>query len=203
MKKNVTLLVIYSIGLIWSGIRPYNFINWVGEVMPAIVGLILLIITFNKFRFTFLTYSVILISCLLLFIGSHYTFSRVPFLKMEWLMKFERNNFDKLGHFFQGIVPGMITWELFLRKGIVKGKKWLLFITFCICMTTAAIYEIIELVVCIIAQKHLETFTGTQGFIWDSQTDMFAAMLGRLFMIFFMKGILNRQIDREFGGIVN
>lgn len=202
MRKNIFLLFLYVLGLIWSGIGPFNPIHWIGEVMPAIIGMVILVATFKKFRFTFLTYSAILISCLLLFIGSHYTFSRVPFLRMEWLMGFDRNNFDKLGHFFQGVVPGLITLELFHRKGIVKGKKWLSFITFCICMTTAAVYEIIELIVCIIAQKNIETFTGTQGFIWDSQTDMLAAMLGGLFVIVFLRGILNRQIEREFGGII-
>jgi len=199
MKKYYFLLLLFFLGMVWSGINPRYYGHWVGEIAAPIVGLIILIATFKKFRFTIITYSVILFSCYLMFVGAHYTFSRVPLF--DWIREFlgqERNNFDKFGHFFQGIIPVLMTREVFLRRKIVTGYKWISFISFCICMATASVYELIEYIVCIIAGGDPSTFLGTQSDIWDSQSDMLAAALGGLFILFFLRKVHDRIIEKEF-----
>jgi putative membrane protein len=191
------LLFLFFAGLVWSAVNPHNQWHWIGEVAPNIIGLIILILTFSKFRFTIFTYTAILIACWFLFIGAHYTFSRVPYIReIGNLFGFERNNFDKLGHFIQGVVPVFIARELFIRKKLVK-HNWINFLAFCVCLSTTTVYEIVEFITCSIAGKELENFTGMQGYSWDSQTDMLAALIGGLFTIFFLKGLHNRAISKE------
>jgi putative membrane protein len=198
MKKYWLLIILFGIGLIWSGIHPYNRWHWIGEVSPNVLGLLILLTTFKRFRFTYLTYVSITIACMCIFIGAHYTFSRVPYFKEmgEWI-GLERNNFDKLGHFFQGVVPTLIARELFLRRKLVT-PAWAGFLSFCVAMTTAAIYEIIEYITCMIAGKQLDAFTGTQGFVWDSQTDMLSALIGSLFVLVILIKAHNRMMRKEF-----
>jgi putative membrane protein len=192
------LLSLFFAGLIWSGIHPFNRWQWVGEIAPNLVGLTILIVTYKNFKFTIFTYIAILVACWFLFIGGHYTFSRVPYIKeIGSLLGFERNNFDKLGHFIQGVVPVLIARELFIRRKLVK-KNMVEFLAFCICLSTTVVYEIVEFLTCIIAGKNVETFTGTQGYFWDSQTDMFAALLGGLFTIFILKKVHYHTIKNEF-----
>jgi putative membrane protein len=201
MKKYYFLMLLFFMCLVWSGINPRNYGHWVGEIAAPIVGLIILIATFEKFRFTIITYSIVLFSCYLMFVGAHYTFSRVPLF--DWIKEYlgqDRNNFDKFGHFFQGIIPVVMTREMFLRRKIVKGYKWISFISFCICMATTSVYELIEYIVCIIAGGNPETFLGTQGDIWDSQSDMLAAALGGLFMLLFLRKAHDNIIEKEFPG---
>jgi putative membrane protein len=201
MKKYYFLLSIFFLGLIWSGINPRNYGHWIGEAAAPIVGLIILISTFKKFRYTLLTYSFILLSCWLMFIGAHYTFSRVPLF--DWIRDYfgqDRNNFDKLGHFFQGIIPILITRELFIRRLIIRDYKWISFISFCICMATTSVYELIEFIACQLAGKSPNTFLGTQGYVWDSQSDMFYAAIGGLIMLLFFRKSHDRIIEKEFPG---
>jgi len=201
MKKYYLLLFIFFFGLFISAIHPRNYVHWAGEVAAPVIGMIILAITFRRFRYTTITYIAILVSCYLMFIGAHYTFSRVPLF--NWIKEYyglDRNYYDKAGHFFQGIIPVIMAREIFIRKRLVKGYKLISFITFCICMATTAVYEIIEYLVCSMANGNPATFLGTQGDIWDSQSDMLAAALGGLFMIFFMDKIHNRIIEKEFPG---
>jgi len=201
MKKYYFLMLIFFLGLIWSGINPRNYGHWIGEAAAPIVGLIILISTFNKFRYTVFTYSFILLSCWLMFIGAHYTFSRVPLF--DWIRDYfgqDRNNFDKLGHFVQGIIPVLLSRELFLRRKIVSGYKLISFLSFCIVMATTSVYELIEYLVCIIANGNPKTFLGTQGDIWDTESDMLSAALGGLFLLFFLRKIHDRIIEKEFPG---
>jgi putative membrane protein len=199
--KYYLLLLLFFIGLFWSGINPRRYDHWIGESLPPVVGLIILVLTFKKFRFTMVTYSVILLSCWFMFVGAHYTFSRVPIF--DWIKEIlgtERNDFDKFGHVFQGIIPILLTRELFIRKKIIAGSGWISFISFCICMATTSVYEIIEYMVCSIAGKNPTTFLGTQGDIWDSQSDMLAAAIGGLFMLLFLRKLHDRIIEKEFPG---
>jgi putative membrane protein len=199
MKKYYFLLLLFFLCLIWSGINPRNYGHWIGEIAAPVVGLIILIATFKRFQYTIITYSVILISCYFMFIGAHYTFSRVPLFDLiRNFLGQDRNNYDKFGHFFQGIIPVLMTRELFIRKKIVTGYKWISFISFCICMATTSVYELIEYIVCSIAGGNPATFLGTQGDIWDSQSDMLAAALGGLFMLFFLRKVHDRIIEKEF-----
>jgi putative membrane protein len=201
MKKYYFLLSLFAAGLVWSGIHPYKFWHWIGEVSPAVVGLAILIVTFSKFRFTVFTYTVILLSCYLLFIGAHFSFSRVPFF--DWIkesMGHSRNNFDKFGHFIQGIVPVFISREVFIRRKYIEGHKLISFISFCICMATTSVYELIEYIAFMIFGKNASAFLGTQGDFWDSQTDMLAAALGGLMTLLFLRKIHNRMMEKEFPG---
>jgi putative membrane protein len=201
MKKYYILLSLFFIGLVWSGINPRNYGHWIGEAAAPIVGLIILMSTFNKFRYTLFTYSFILLSCWLMFIGAHYTFSRVPLF--DWIRDYfgqDRNNFDKLGHFIQGIIPILITRELFIRRLIMRDYKWVSFISFCICMATTSVYELIEFIACQLAGKNPTTFLGTQGYVWDSQSDMFYAALGGLIMLLLFRKLHDRIIEKEFPG---
>jgi len=201
MKKYYLLILLFGLGLVWSGIHPYRYWHWIGEVAPAIVGLIILVLTFKRFKFTIFTYSVILISCYLLFIGAHYTFSKVPFFTLiKDYFGHSRNNFDKLGHFIQGILPVIISRELFIRQKYITGNKLISFVSFCICMATTSVYELIEYIVFVFFGKDAAAFLGTQGDFWDSQTDMLAAALGGLFTLIFLREIHNRLIEKEFPG---
>lgn len=197
-KRYWILILLFWTGLAWSGIQPHNSWHWIGEVSPCIIGFILLTLTFKRFRFSLFTYIIILVACWFIFIGAHYTFSRVPYItELTVWMGSERNNFDKAGHFLQGVVPILISRELFIRKKLV-AKNWIGFLSFCVCLSTAATYEVIEFLVCIIAGKNIETFTGTQGYMWDSQTDILSALLGGLFILFLVRSFHDKQMKREF-----
>lgn len=197
MRKYLILLLFFTSGLILSGINPRNTFHWIGETLPAIIGAVILVRTHKKFCFSMFTYIFILFSCYLLFLGAHYTFSRVPYF--EWpgsMFGYHRNNFDKFGHFFQGVIPVLISRELFIRKGIVQGKSFVSFLSVCVAMTTAAVYELIEYIACSIADKNPTTFLGTQGYIWDSQSDMLFALIGALFTIWILKYPHDRSIAK-------
>jgi len=203
MKKYYLLLFIFLSGLLISALHPRNYAHWAGEVAAPVAGMIILVSTFGRFRYTTITYIAILFSCYLMFIGAHYTFSRVPLF--NWIKDYfglDRNYYDKVGHFFQGIIPVIMAREIFIRKNLVKGNKLISFIAFCICMATTAVYEIIEYLVCSVANGNPATFLGTQGDIWDSQSDMLSAALGGLFMIFVLQKMHNRIIEKEFPGTI-
>lgn len=201
MKKYYFLLLLCLSILIWSGIAPYGYLIWFGEALLPIVGLIILAATFNKFRFTFFTYIAILISCYFMFIGAHYTFARVPLFDLirDYFGQ-DRNNYDKIGHFFQGIIPVLIAREVFFRKKIINGYKWISFISFCICIATTSVYEMIEYIVCRITNKPLDSFLGAQGDIWDSQKDMLAAVIGGIFALTLLRKMHDRFIEKEIPG---
>jgi putative membrane protein len=197
-QRYLVLILLTVFGFFWSGISPHNRWHWIGEVAPNLAGLILLWSTFKKFRFSYFTYLVIFIASWFLFVGAKYTFSRVPyFFELTHWMGFQRNNFDKVGHFIQGVVPVLVSIELFSRKKWVV-KSWMGFLAFCVAMTTASVYELIEYFACVVAGKNIETFTGTQGFIWDAQNDVFAAMLGALFTVFLFRKIHYKLLKKEF-----
>lgn len=203
MKKYYLLLFLFSLGLVVSAIHPRNYFHWAGEVAAPVIGMIILVTTFKRFRYTTITYILILISCYMMFIGAHYTFSRVPLF--DWIKDYlgqERNYYDKVGHFVQGILPVVMVRELFLRRKIVKGYKLISFLSFCVCMATTSVYELIEYLVCSFAKGNPSTFLGTQGDIWDSQSDMLAAALGGLFMLFVLRKVHDRIIEKEFPGTI-
>jgi len=134
-------------------------------------------------------------------IGAHYSFARVPlFDTLRDYFGQSRNNYDKIGHFVQGVIPILITREIFIRKRIVRGQKWLSFISFCISMAVTSGYEIIEYLACWVAGVNMNSFMGSQGDIWDSQKDMFAAVLGGLITITLLCKTHDRIIEKEFNG---
>ena len=195
MKKNLFLLLLFVIGLLISAIQPHDYFTWFLEVFPAIIGIIVLSITFKKFQFTYLTYCFILVHCYILFIGGHYTYAEVPLF--EWIKETfhqSRNNYDKVGHFAQGFIPAMITRELFVRKEIVKPTTWLPFLTVCVCVFISVFYEFLEWFVAIASGQSADAFLGTQGYVWDTQSDMLYATVGATIMVIFIAKLQDKQI---------
>lgn len=197
MKKNLVLLILYFIVLILSGIHPHDYFTWVLEVFPGIIGLLIVVFTFKKFQFTYLTYVFILVHCTILFVGGHYTYAEVPLF--DWVKVVfhqSRNNYDKVGHFAQGFVPAMIIREMFVRLEIVKRGRWLSFLTVCVCMTISACYELFEWLVAITSGQSAEAFLGTQGDVWDTQSDMLFALIGAICMVTLFSKIQDKTIRK-------
>ncbi len=197
MKKYYILITLFLIGFIVSGINPHDYFTWFLEVFPAIIGLVILIFTFKKFQFTFLTYSLILVHCYVLFIGGHYTYAEVPLF--DWIKEAfhqSRNNYDKVGHFTQGFVPAIIVRELFIRKAVVKPGAWLAFLTVCTCLSISVFYEFLEWVVAEASGQSAEAFLGTQGYVWDTQSDMLYAGIGATFAVILLGEIQSKQIEK-------
>jgi putative membrane protein len=195
MKLLYTLLFLLLALLIWSGINPKETFTWFLEVSPAVIGILVLIFTFKKFRFTNLVYILIFLHCVILIVGGHYTYAEVPFF--DWVKEIfdqSRNNYDKLGHFAQGFVPAMIARELLIRKEVVLKPTWLPFIVVCIALAISAAYELIEWGVSILSGEGGDSFLGTQGYIWDTQSDMLYALLGAIVALIALSKIHNKQL---------
>jgi putative membrane protein len=191
-------LFIFTIGLILSGIQPKDMFTWFLEVFPAILGMIILIFTYQKFQFSSLTYWAILIHCYILFIGGHYTYAEVPLF--DWIrdeFHLERNNYDKIGHFAQGFVPSLIARELFIRLEWVKKGMPLFILTLFTALAISALYELLEWAVALGTGESADAFLGTQGYIWDTQSDMFMAMLGSISMLLLFSNWQDKSILEE------
>jgi len=198
MKKYYILVFLFFAGLIGSAITPHDYFTWILEVFPGILGFIVLVLTFKRFRFTYFTYVMILAHCYVLFIGGHYTYALVPLF--DWVKEVfhqVRNNYDKVGHFTQGFVPALIARELFARKNIIQKRGWLAILTVCACTTISVLYEFIEWFVSVASGSSGDSFLGTQGDIWDTQSDMLFAMIGATCMVIFFAKLHDKQI-RDF-----
>ncbi|MGZ8189703.1 MAG: DUF2238 domain-containing protein [Methylococcaceae bacterium] len=194
---NKIWLVIFFSVLIWSAINPKDYLTWGLETAPAIIGLIILIATRRRFRLTQLAYSLILIHSIILMIGGHYTYAQEPLF--NWIKEafdFERNNYDKLGHFAQGFVPAIITREIIIRNRVVSSHRWLNFFVICVCLAISAFYELIEWWVALLSKEAAEAFLGTQGYVWDTQSDMFYALSGAILGLVTLSRLHNRQLIR-------
>ena len=183
--------------LIWSAINPADFPTWVLEVTPAIIGFSALAITRKKFPLTALCYSLILLHCWILMIGGHYTYAEVPlFNSIEEIFKHSRNNFDKIGHFIQGFVPAIICREIIIRRNIISSTLFTHFFTLCFCLAFSAFYELIEWWVALLSGEAAEAFLGTQGYIWDTQSDMAWALFGAVCALVVFSKLHNKQIKQ-------
>ncbi|MBA6328186.1 DUF2238 domain-containing protein [Colwellia sp. MB02u-6] len=193
----VLWLVCFFVVLIWSGIGAKDQFTWFLEVLPALIGLVLIMISFQRFKLTCLLYNLILLHCIVLMVGGHYTYAEVPlFDKIEHWMGSERNNYDKVGHFFQGFVPALLAREILIRQKIVNGKAWLNVIIVAICLAFSAFYELIEWWVAIATGENAEAFLGTQGYIWDTQSDMALALIGAIIAISVLAKYHDRQLAK-------
>lgn len=183
--------------LIWSAINPFEYFTWFLEVSPAVLGVLILALTFKRFRFTNLVYILIFLHCVVLIIGGHYTYAEVPlFDYIQEVFNQSRNNYDKVGHFAQGFVPAIITRELLIRKQVVNSNGWRNFIVVCIAMAISVTYEFIEWFVSLQTGEGGDSFLGTQGYIWDTQSDMLYATIGAICALIFLSKIHNKQIER-------
>jgi len=190
-------MVIFGSCLIWSGIAPKDQLTWVLEVFPAVVGAVVLAVTYRSFRLTPLVYLLILIHCIILMVGGHYTYAEVPlFDYLGDLMGSVRNNYDKLGHFAQGFVPALIAREIIIRKDLVRGKNWQFVFVVSICLAFSAFYELIEWWVALASGENAEAFLGTQGYVWDTQSDMGMALLGAIIGLLCLSRLHDRQLEK-------
>ncbi len=184
--------------LIWSGINPKDGFTWFLEVFPALAGLVVLALTYKRFPLTPMLYTLILIHAVILMIGGHYTYAEVPFFDyLKELFGMTRNNYDKLGHFAQGFVPAMIVREIVLRQKVIRGDGWRHFFILCSVLALSAFYELIEWWVAVFSGEGAEAFLGTQGYVWDTQSDMMYALIGGACALL----ILSRFHDRQLSGL--
>lgn len=197
MKLIKTFLVLLCVLFLWSVIKPKNYLTWWLEIMPAIIGVFILIVTFKRFRFTDFVYSWIFISICVILIGGHYTYSDVPLF--NWIKETfnqSRNNYDKFGHFIQGVLPVLMAREVMIRNKVFNSRKWMSFymLTFCIAVSVA--YEFAEWIVAVVAGGSADEFLGAQGYIWDAQSDILYATIGGIVSILFLSKYHDNAIIR-------
>ena len=178
-REPILLLAIALAALIVSAIRPYDWVTWLLEVTPVLLAIPLLLATYRRFRLTPLLYRLLLIHALILILGGHYTYARVPLgFWVQDLFGLARNHYDRLGHLAQGFVPAILAREVLLRTSPVRRGGWLFFLVTCVCLGFSAFYELIEWWTALIGGDGATAFLGTQGDVWDTQWDMFLALLG-------------------------
>lgn len=180
--------------MIWSGIEPKDRFTWFLEVAPALIGVVLLSVTYRNFRLTPLLYGLILLHCIVLMVGGHYTYAEVPLF--DNLFGAERNNYDKVGHFFQGFMPALLAREILIRKQVVRGNGWRNLFIVSTCLAFSALYELIEWWVAVASGEGADAFLGTQGYEWDTQSDMAYALIGAICSLLILSNWHDRQLQR-------
>lgn len=194
-KKSFLWLGIFLGVLAWSGIEPKDRLTWVLEAGPAIIGLLVMAKSQKSFPLTPLLYFWILLHCIVLMIGAKYTYAEVPlFDSIREAFGWERNNYDKVGHFMQGFVPALIAREILLRKKIVNTNSWRNFIVLSICLAFSAFYELIEWWAALLIGEDADAFLGTQGYVWDTQSDMAWALFGAMVCLITLRKAHDQQI---------
>ena len=175
------LLTLLGVAFAWSAIAPFERLTWWLEIFPILIVLPVLFLTYKQFKLTQLAYMLMLVHAVILLIGGHYTYAEVPLF--NWLrdaFDLSRNYYDRVGHFAQGFVPAVIAREILLRKSPLVQGSWLFFITCAICLSVSAIYEFVEWWVAVYEGGAADAFLGTQGDVWDTQWDMFIALIGSI-----------------------
>jgi putative membrane protein len=186
---------LFSAALLWSGIGPKDYPTWLLEVLPALIAAVVLLATRQAFPLTPLLYFLVLVHAVILMVGGHYTYAEVPLF--DWIGQifgWTRNNYDKLGHFAQGFVPAIAARELFLRLNVVNGAWWRASLIVCVCLAISAVYELIEWLVAVLSAEAAEAFLGTQGYEWDTQSDMLFAWIGAVTALVMLPRLHDRQL---------
>ena len=194
--KALIWVIVFIFILAWSAFEPADRLTWWMEVIPAIVGLIILFLTRQRFPLTELVYVLILIHSIILMVGGHYTYAEVPV--GDWLrdlMGGDRNNYDKLGHLAQGFIPVMIAREIMIRNKVVSTRAWLTFLLLCVVLALSAFYELIEWWAALLSAEAADSFLGTQGYVWDTQSDMLWALCGAILALLTLSKLHDRQIS--------
>ena len=188
-------IIVFLGVLIWSGINPKDFMTWCLEVAPAVAGGIILWFTRERFPLTPLAYVLILVHCVILMVGGHYTYADVPI--GEWFRELtdgSRNNYDKLGHLAQGFIPAIVARELVIRLDVFNSRRWRDFFIVCFCLGLSAFYELIEWWVALVSDEAADSFLGTQGYVWDTQSDMGWALIGAFAALLLLGRLHDRQL---------
>jgi putative membrane protein len=198
-KIHLFLLLVVTAVFIWSAIKPASYLTWLLEVAPAVVGLIIVIAMYNKFRFTTLSYVIIAILAISMFIGGHYIYSKVPLF--DWIKDaydLKRNHYDRFGHLLKGLFA-IVLREILLRKTPLTKGPWLFTIVISMSLAIAALYEIIEWLVSKISKggEASKDFLGIQGDIWDTQWDMLCSLIGSIVALLIFSKLHNRLLKKE------
>jgi putative membrane protein len=197
-RNGLILWLLVLLGLLaWSGWHPYDRPTWLLEVTPILVALPVLWMTYRRFPLTNLLYICIFLHAVVLMVGGAYTYARVPpgFALQDWL-HLQRNPYDRIGHFFQGFVPALAAREILLRGDFINGKRMLAFLVVCVVMTVSVTYEFIEWATALVYGQGAVDFLGTQGDPWDTQWDMFMALIGAVTALLLFTRLQDRQIDQ-------
>ena len=190
-------LVLLVVLLALSGARPYDRATWAMEVFPICIAVPVLWATYGRFPLTTLLYVCMFLHAVLLMVGGAYTYARVPLgFEVADFLGLHRNPYDKLGHFFQGFVPALVAREILIRGDYVRGRKMLAFIVVCVALAMSATYELIEWGAALALGEGADDFLGTQGDPWDTQSDMFFALIGAVAALSLLSGLHDRQIRR-------
>jgi putative membrane protein len=191
------LLVVGAIALAVSGVAPHDRLTWLLEVAPILIAVPVLIATARRFPLTPLAYRLIFLHALILMLGGHYTYAEVPL--GDWVadaLGLARNPYDRLGHLAQGFVPAIVVREILIRRSPLRPGKWLAFLVVCVCLAISAAYELIEWWSALIGGENADAFLGTQGDQWDTQWDMFMALVGAVAALALLGRLHDRQIAR-------
>ncbi|GIU45889.1 DUF2238 domain-containing protein [Shewanella algidipiscicola] len=197
MNKSIIWLIIFFAVFIWSAIEPKDTFTWFLEVLPALIALPVLYFTRKRFPLTSLAYGLILIHAVILMVGGHYTYAQVPLF--DWVaevMGSDRNNYDKVGHLAQGFIPALLAREVLLRNEVLKPGAWCGFLVCCFALALSAFYELIEWWVAVLTGENAEAFLGTQGYVWDTQSDMAMALLGAIVSVLLLSPWHNRLLQQ-------
>ena len=196
--RHWAMLAVFAAALAWSAWHPKDEFTWVLEVLPALIGISIVAATYTRFKLSDLAYLAILLHSMVLMVGGHYTYAEVPLF--NWLrddhIGLVRNDYDRLGHFAQGFFPAIIVREILLRRSPLRPGKWLFFIVTSICLAISACYEMIEWRVAVSTGDESVAFLATQGDVWDTQWDMFTALVGALVSLILMRRIHDRSMAR-------
>ena len=190
-----SLLLFFFSVLLWSGIAPKDQFTWFLEVVPALIAFVILAITYKRFPLTDLAYTLIVVHTAILAVGGHYTYAEVPLF--DWIRDVfhqSRNNYDKVGHFAQGFIPALILREIFIRKNVVPDPRWRNVLIVASCLAMSACYEFFEWGVAVGTGEAADAFLGTQGYVWDTQSDMLFAMIGAVASVVVLRTIHDKQI---------
>lgn len=196
MKLAALIAVLAALAV--SGIKPYDRITWWMEVAPVLIAAPVLVATYRRFPFTSLLYILICVHALVLIVGGAYSYARVPLgFWLQDLLALERNPYDRVGHFMQGFVPAMIAREVLLRGGFVSRRGMAAFLCICVALAFSAFYELIEWWAALALGQGAEEFLGTQGDPWDTQADMFLALIGAVVALASLSRFHDRQLERS------
>jgi putative membrane protein len=188
-------LLIVLVALIVSGIHPADRMTWWLEIFPILIALPILLATYQRFPLTDLLYALIAVHALVLILGGAYTYAHVPLgVWMQDWFGFHRNHYDRIGHFMQGLVPALVAREILLRNGFVVGRRMAAFLSVCVALAVSALYELVEWWSALLLGQGADEFLGTQGDPWDTQEDMFMALIGALVAMAIFTRLQDAQI---------
>ena len=197
-KYPLVLLILVFAFWVWSGIAPHDTrLTWVLETLPFMIALPVLLFTFRRFPLTNLTYTLIALHAMILMLGAHYSYAKVPlgFWMEDWF-GWTRNNYDKIGHLMQGFGPAIYVREILARTSPLRSGKWLAFLSVAVPLAFSALYEIIEWLASLSNPTDTEAFLGTQGYIWDTQSDMFLCLVGSILALLLLTKLHGRTLAK-------